>query len=79
MEVRTLGISMQLFPLPEGDIQRSVLLSGDKVDSWDMCSHPGECRSVRNSIVCQRGGQSNRITATLKPKNLRAELRAAII
>lgn len=28
-----------------------------------------------NSIVCQRGGQSNRITATLKPKNLRAELR----
>lgn len=26
-----LGISMQLFSLPEGDSQRSVLLSGDKV------------------------------------------------
>lgn len=26
-----LGISTQLFPLPEGDTQRSVLLSGDKV------------------------------------------------
>lgn len=68
-----LGISMQLFPSTKCPALR------DKVEFWDTCSRPGECRSVRNSIVCQRGGQSNRITATLKPKNLSAESRATII
>lgn len=70
--------------MPECEPQPCVLLPV-LLRASDVHVHPGvftktaaeddeaempKCRSVRNSIVWRGCGQSNRITVTLKPKNL---------